>query len=164
MTRRLLPHPMLTLLLAGIWLLLVNSIHTGQIVLGLLLGWMIPLLTTPFWPEEVRIYRPFRLIHFVGIILIDIVLANFTVARLILGRPSNLKPAFVSIPLALTSDLAISFLANVISLTPGTVSARLSHDRSHLLIHALNVTDIEELTTTIKSRYEKPLKEIFETC
>lgn len=162
--RQLLPHPVLTLILAGIWLLLVNSIHPGQIVLGLLLGWMIPMFTTQFWPEEVRIYKPFRLFHFIGIILIDIVLANFTVARLILGRPSNLKPAFVFIRLDLTSNLAISFLANVISLTPGTVSAQLSHDRSHLLVHALNVTDTEALAATIKSRYEKPLKEVFEKC
>ncbi len=162
--RRFLPHPMLTLILAGIWLLLVNSIHPGQIVLGLLLGWIIPLLTTQFWPEEVRIHKPIRLLRFLGIILIDIVLANFTVARLILGRPDNLQPAFVAIPLDLKSDLAISFLANVISLTPGTVSARLSGDCSHLLVHALNVTDTEALTATIKSRYEKPLKEVFEEC
>lgn len=162
--RRFLPHPMLTLILAGIWLLLVNSIHPGQIVLGALLGWIIPLLTTQFWPEEVRIYKPIRLLRFLGIILIDIVLANFTVARLILGRPSNLRPAFVAIPLDLKSGLAISFLANVISLTPGTVSARLSSDCSYLLVHALNVTDTEELTATIKSRYEKPLKEVFEEC
>ena len=162
--RRLLPHPLLTLTLAGIWLLLVNSLHPGQIVLGLLLGWMIPLLTTQFWPEEVRIHHPVRLLHFICIILIDIVLANFTVARLILGRPGNLKPAFVSIPLELKSDLAISFLANVISLTPGTVSARLSDDRSYLLVHALHLDNKDELVTTIKFRYEKPLKEIFEQC
>lgn len=161
---RLLPHPMLTLILVGIWLLLVNSIHIGQIVLGLLLGWMIPLLTTQFWPERVRIYKPFYLLRFVGIILIDIVQANFTVARLILDNPDRLQPAFVSVPLILKSDLAISFLANVITLTPGTVSAHLSHDRCHLLVHALHVSNTEELVNTIKSRYETPLKEIFEQC
>jgi multicomponent K+:H+ antiporter subunit E len=161
---RFLPHPILALILAGIWLLLVNSIHPGQIVLGLLLGWMIPLLTTQFWPEAVRIYKPFHLLHFVGIILIDIIQANFTVARLVLGRPDRLQPAFISMPLILKSNLAISFLANVITLTPGTVSARLSHDRCHLLVHALDVTNAEELANTIKSRYERPLKEIFEKC
>ena len=161
---RFLPHPMLSLLLTGIWVLLVNSIHPGQIVLGLLLGWVIPLLTTHFWQEEVRIFKPFHLLRFVGIILIDIIQANFTVARLILRDPSRLRPAFVSVPLILRSDLAISFLANVITLTPGTVSARLSPDRGHLIVHALNVTDAEELVDTIKSRYEKPLKEIFEKC
>ncbi len=161
---RLLPHPMLTLILTGIWLLLVNSIHTGQIVLGLLLGWMIPLLTTQFWPEKARIYKPFHLLRFAGIILIDIVQANFTVARLILGSPDCLQPAFVSVPLILKSDLAISFLASVITLTPGTVSAHLSHDRCYLLVHALHVSNTEDLVNTIKSRYEAPLKEIFEQC
>lgn len=161
---RFLPHPFLTLILTGLWLLLVNSSQPGQVVLGLFLGWMIPLLTTQFWPEEVRIYRPVYLVRFVGIILLDIIQANFTVARLILGRPQRLQPAFISVPLILKSDVAISFLANVITLTPGTVSARLSSDRRHLLVHALNVSDVEALAYTIKSRYEKPLKEIFEKC
>lgn len=161
---RLLPHPLLTPILTGVWLLLANSIDPGQIVLGMLLGWAIPLLSLRFWPEKVRIYKPLPLMRYIGVLLIDIVLANFTVARLILGNPDRLKPVFVVMPLALTSDLAISLLANSITLTPGTLSARLSPDRKYLLIHALHETDPAELVDTIKSRYEIPLKEIFEAC
>lgn len=160
--QRLLPHPLLTPILAILWLLLVNSIEPGQIVLGLLLGWLLPKLTFQFWPEQIRIYRPFLLLKFLGIFLLDIVVANFTVARLILGRPQNLHPVFVTIPLDVKTDLAISFLANVISLTPGTVSSRVSPDHRFLLVHALNETDPAALIATIKSRYEAPLKEIFE--
>ncbi|HRQ05962.1 Na+/H+ antiporter subunit E [Nitrosomonas halophila] len=162
--RRLLPHPLLTPVLTLIWLLLVNSLEAGQIVLGLFLGWVLPVLTLQFWPEQVRIYKPMLLMRFLGIFLLDIVLANFTVARLILGRPERLQPVFVNVPLDVKSDLAISFLANVISLTPGTVSSRVSPDHRYLLVHALNETDTEALVATIKSRYEAPLKEIFEPC
>lgn len=162
--QQLLPHPLLTPILTVIWLLLANSLAPGQIVLGLFLGWLLPKLTLQFWPESVKIYKPLLLIRFLGIFLMDIVLANFTVARLILGKPERLQPAFVIVPLDVKSDLAISFLANVISLTPGTISARVSPDHRFLLVHALNETDIEALVTTIKSRYEAPLKEIFEPC
>ena len=162
--RRLLPHPLLTPALALVWLLLVNSAAPSQIVLGVLLGWAIPLFTVRFWPETVRIHKPLALPRFIGVVLRDILVANLTVARLILGRPARLRPVFVLVPLALNSDLAISLLANTICLTPGTVSARLTLDRRHLLVHALDAADADELIATIKARYEAPLREIFEGC
>jgi multicomponent K+:H+ antiporter subunit E len=162
--RRFLPHPLITLALVLIWLLLVNSLASGQIVLGLLLGWAIPLFTLRFWPETPYIYRPLLLLRFTVRVLGDIVVANLTVARLILGRPEQLRPAFVMMPLVLQSDLAISLLANTISLTPGTVSSRLSLDRKYLLVHTLDTADADQLVATIKTRYEAPLQEIFEPC
>lgn len=161
---RLLPHPLLTPLLTLVWLLLANSLDPGHILLGLVLGWLIPLFTLRFWPDPVRIHRPAVLLRFLLTVLLDMLLANVTVARLILSRPAKLEPAFVSMPLMLQSDLAISLLANTISLTPGTVSARLSADRKHLLVHALHVTDQDALIQTIRQRYEQPLREVFEAC
>lgn len=161
---RFLPHPLLTPTLAAVWLLLNNSLAPGHVVLGLLLGWAIPWFTLRFWPERVRIRRPLKLLRFVAVVLYDIVVANLIVARRILGRPERLRPAFVSLPLDLKSDLAISLLANTICLTPGTVSARLSPDRRSLLVHGLHVPDAGVLVATIKARYEAPLKEVFEAC
>jgi multicomponent K+:H+ antiporter subunit E len=159
---RLLPHPLLTALLAAIWLLLTGSLAPGQVVLALLLGWAIPLFTRGFWPETVRIRRPLALARFTVTVVYDIVVANLSVARLILGRPQRLRPAVVRVPLALESELAVSLLANTVSHTPGTVSARLSADRRTLLVHALHAPDPDAVAATIKARYEAPLKEIFE--
>ncbi|MBD3670020.1 MAG: Na+/H+ antiporter subunit E [Gammaproteobacteria bacterium] len=160
---RLLPHPLLSLALTGFWLLLVNQFSLGQLVLGLILGWLIPLFTRSFWPEQVRIRHPLTLLRFIAVVLWDILIANLTVARLILGRPAKLSPAFIEVPLALETDLAIGLLANTICLTPGTVSAQLTSDRKTLLVHALNTDDPEGLVATIKRRYEAPLKEVFES-
>lgn len=162
--RRWLPHPILTPCLALLWLLLVNSVAPGQIVLGLMLGWSIPFFTSRFWPERVRIHKPLTLLRFVGVVLLDIVIANLVVARLILGKPQSLRPAFVAVPLDLRTDLAISLLASTITLTPGTLSALLSADRKTLLVHALDVADSAALVASIKQRYEQPLKEVFEAC
>jgi multicomponent K+:H+ antiporter subunit E len=161
---RLLPHPLLTAALTIIWLLLANSVSAGQLLLGLLFGWSIPRFTLRFWPERVQARHPLALLRFIGIVLYDILVANLAVAWLILRGPQRLRPGFVEIPLDLTSDLAISLLANTISLTPGTVSARLSPDRRTLLIHALDLTDSAALIAAIKSRYEAPLKQVFESC
>ena len=161
---RLLPHPLLSAILLVIWLLLVNELSVAHLLLGALLGWAVPLYTARFWPDQVQVRRPLLLLRFIGVVLYDILVANVTVASLILGRQERLQPAFVVLPLTLRSDLAISLLANTVSLTPGTVSAYLSADRRCLIIHSLHSTAPDEMLATIRRRYETPLKEILEAC
>jgi len=161
---RLLPHPLLSAILVVIWLLLVNQISFGHLLLGLILGWAVPLYTARFWPDEVHVQYPMRLVRFVFVVLYDILVANIAVAGLILGRQERLKPTFLVLPLRLKNDVAISILANTISLTPGTVSVYLSADRSCLIIHSLHADDPDEILETIRERYEMPLKEILESC
>ncbi|MCU0809811.1 MAG: Na+/H+ antiporter subunit E [Thiobacillaceae bacterium] len=160
--RRLLPHPLLTVALLVLWLLLVNQLSAGHLVLGALLGWLIPFVTSGFWPEQIRIRHPLTLLRYLVILVVDIVRGSFHVAHLILSGPRRLRPAFVEVPLALKTDLAISLLANTISLTPGTVSAWLSADKRTLIVHTLDTGDRDALVAEIKQRYEAPLKKIFE--
>lgn len=161
--RHLLPHPLLSLCLMVAWMLLANDLSLGNLVLGCLLGWIIPLVTQVFWINPPRIYKPFKLCWFFLRIIGDIIMANLQVAKLILGSPNKLRPAFVEIPMLLEDDLALTMLASIISLTPGTVSADLSDDRKMLLVHTLDVGDEAELVAEIKKRYEAPLLEVF-TC
>ena len=162
-TNRWLPQPLLSLFLLAIWLLLMNDLGLGHWLLGALLGWAIPQLTQVFWVRPPRLYKPVKLCLFFLRILGDIVFANLQVAKLILGSSAKLRPAFVEIPLELDDDLALTMLASIVSLTPGTVSADLSDDRKTLLVHGLDVADEAALIAEIKQRYEAPLKEVF-TC
>ncbi len=159
---RWLPHPLLTPLLTLVWLLLNNTLAPGHMVLGVLLGWAIPRFTLAFWPDKVRIYRPISLLRFTGVFLYDVLVSNVAVAKMVLAGPKALAPLFVSVPLDIKSELGLSLLANTICLTPGTVSARLSPDRRVLWVHALYCTDPDDLVRTIKTRFEAPLREIFE--
>jgi len=159
--KRWLPHPVLTPLLALLWLLLNNTAAPGHVVLGLGLGWAIPWFTLAFWPDAVRFHSPTAILRFAGFLVVDIVLSNLTVARLVLAGPRALKPALVQVPLDLTDEFAISLLSNLISLTPGTVSAQLSPDHKVLTLHALVGDDPETLVRTIKRHFEAPIKEIF---
>ncbi|NIP71922.1 MAG: Na+/H+ antiporter subunit E [Gammaproteobacteria bacterium] len=158
---RWLPHPLLSAALLIVWLLLVNRIDIAQTVLGAVLALGVPLITRGFWPRAVQVRRPglvaLLALHLLG----DIVVANLKVARRILGSTRALRPAFVVVPLELTNPYAVTVLANVISLTPGTVSADLGLDRTFLVVHALDVDDPHTVVDEIKRRYEYPLKEIF---
>jgi multicomponent K+:H+ antiporter subunit E len=158
----LFPHPTLSLVLFGVWLMLSRSLSPGAIVLAAVLAVTIPYFTSAFWPGRPKVKRMGALIRFMPVFLWDVLVANLRVAWLIVNVARALKPRWLVIPLDITNPYAITMLANVISLTPGTVSAEVGADRKTLLVHALDVDDPEEEIATIKRRYERPIKEIFE--
>ena len=143
------------------WLLMAQEVSPGNVLLALLLAWLMPLLAARLEREFARLGRLRGVFRLIGIVLRDIVVANVTVARQVLGPESRLKSQFVWVPLDLTNIHGISALASVCTLTPGTVSAELSEDRRYLLLHCLSVDDPDALVMQIKSRYEAPLREIF---
>lgn len=161
MLRKYIPHPMLTIALWIIWLLLNNSLSAGQMILGAVLAVFIPWFTSGFWEEKITVYRPWSFVKFLLTVLYQIVVANIHVAKLILSSSDKLQPGFIEVPIELTSPLAVSILANTISLTPGTVTCDLSEDKTHLLIHALHIEDAQTTIDEIKQLFEKPLQEIF---
>ncbi len=161
---RVFPHPLLSLVIWGVWILLANEVSAGQVVLGAILGWGIPRLTSAYWPDRPRIRRPGAVLAYAGIVLKDILISNVQVAYLILfRRGDSLRSRFVTVPLDLTTAEAITVLAGTITLTPGTVSADLSADGRALLVHCLEAPDPEGVVATIKERYERRLLEIFES-
>lgn len=163
MLSRILPHPVLTLVLIGTWLLLVNSASPNSIVFALIMGVLIPLATRAYWPDAPKLKHPVKIIAYGLLVLYDIVKANIDVALIVLFKPSaDLRPAWIAVPLDLRTPEAISALASTITLTPGTVSSDLSADGRALLVHCLHAPDPESIVAGIKSRYECRLKEIFE--
>ncbi len=162
MFKSLVPHPLLTLLIVAVWILL-SGVSWGSAVLGLILGVAIPRLTSPYWLDRPRIRSPLTIVTYALIVLWDIVVANFQVAYLILfRRGASLRSRFVTVPLDLRTPEAITALAGTITMTPGTVSADLSGDGRTLLVHCLETDDADKTVATIKSRYETRLKRIFE--
>lgn len=162
LVHRLLPHPLLTLLLAVVWVLLQNEVSAGMVVFGLILGVIIPVITAAWWPDRPGGFHMGRMITYSIMVLWDIMVANVQVAWIVLTKPnSQLKPAWIVIPLDLVEPEAITILAGTITLTPGTVSADLSDEGHSLLVHVLHTEDPDAERDTIKSRYERRLKEIF---
>jgi multicomponent K+:H+ antiporter subunit E len=151
----------MSLMLLAVWLLLNNTLAPGQILLGVVLAIVVPMVTERFRPERPRLRRPSIAMRLLVSVLWDILLSNIEVARRILGPESAIHPGFVWIPLDIRDASGIAALAAIITLTPGTLSVDLSEDRQHLLVHALDVGDRQTLVARIKGRYERPLMEIF---
>lgn len=158
----LLPHPLLTLLLTVVWALLQATLSPGMLVFGVILGALIPWVTSAWWPDTPRGFHIGKMAIYIVIVLWDIMVANVEVAWIVLSKPNaKLRPAWVIVPLDLRQPEAIAILAGTITLTPGTVSADLSDKGHSLLVHVLHTEDPDAVRDDIKNRYERRLKEIF---
>lgn len=154
-------HPVLSVLLAAVWLLLQESLAPAQIVAAVVLGLVVPRVVHGFLGPATRLHKPVLALRFVFIVLWDIVVSNFIVARIVLSPSSTPRPAWVRVPLELQQPGAITLLATIITTTPGTVSCIVDDERHEILVHALDCADPQALAEQIKQRYEQPLMEIF---
>lgn len=161
MISRILPHPGLSALLVVMWMVMVNDLTFGTLFLGLVVGLAVPLFTAAYWPGRPRV-NFLAGFAYVGLVIWDIIVANFEVAAIILFMPNrDLRPEWLAIPLELDTPEAITVFAGTISLTPGTVSADVSACGSYLLVHALHAPDPAGEIAKVKARYEARLKRIF---
>lgn len=159
---RLLPHPVVSLTILALWMVLAQGLSLGDLLLGAALALFIPIATNGFWPDRPRLHRPVRAVRLFARILTDIIVANWQVALLVLGPIDRLAPKFIEVPLAIDDDFVATLLGSIVSLTPGTVSIEIDRSRNLLLVHGLNVRNEDEMIANIKSRYEAPLREIFQ--
>jgi multicomponent K+:H+ antiporter subunit E len=160
MMKRLLPLPLLSAALALAWITL-TEVSAAHALIAVALGLAIPLAVWPLVSDLPRVRSPAAAVRLLGIVAVDIVLANIEVARLVLGPLERLTPRFLEVPLELRDPHTIALLASIITLTPGTVSVALTPERSALLVHALNADDSGDAVARIKSRYERRIMEVF---
>lgn len=159
---KVIPAPLLSLFLLLIWLLLFNSLSAGVLLLGVIFAVAIPVIFRPAWPRFARVKKPHLAVVYFFLLLLDIIIANFKVAALIIGSRKSIKPALIVFPLDMKEELPVTILASTITLTPGTVSCEITRGRKGILIHAFSEEDPQQLIETIRTRYERRLKEIFE--
>lgn len=163
MKQKLLPAPLVSVGLFLVWLLLNQSTSAGHMLLAAVLAVCLPLLLGTLRPQRVRVRRPMTVLRLCACVVWDTTTSNLAVLRALL-RPGPPRHAadFVLIDLQLRDPNALAVLAMIVSITPGTVWAELSLDRSMLMLHVLEVDDAKAIAEHVKSRYERPLMEIFE--
>jgi multicomponent Na+:H+ antiporter subunit E len=164
----------LNLVLAVAWMALQSSFTIADFIVGFVFSFAIvalvqrtlgqgvyPLRRRRDLPPESRNYalRTWHLFSFLIYGFWSIIKANIDVARVVLSPRMNIKPGFVAVPLDIESDVGITILANIITLTPGTVTIDVASDRKQLYIHALNVGDPDALRHDIKHDFERRIRE-----
>jgi multicomponent Na+:H+ antiporter subunit E len=93
--------------------------------------------------------------------MFELVKANWDVFRLIFKGRNFVRPAIIRVPIELKSDAEILLLANMITLTPGTLTLEVSSDRKALFVHAIHTDSVDETVKSIKVGFEARIQELF---
>ena len=145
-------------ILALAWCLLHDEISLRQFVIGFLVGLLAMLFFPRSFHQERRYFRKVTLsVRLVLFFVKELLIANWTVVRQVLALKLAIRPGIVAYPLSLQNDVLITLLANMITLTPGTLSVEVAPDRQFLFIHFLDVNDVEEEIRIIKDGFERYL-------
>lgn len=161
-SRGWLPHPALSALLAAVWLLLQQSVAPAQLIAAAVFGLVVPKVVHGFIGPATHPRSPVTIVRFTLRVLRDIVVSNIAVARIVLNPAAEPRPAWVEVPLDTAHPTAITLLATIITMTPGTVSCVVDDHEGRILVHALDCDDAPAMAAQIKQRYERPLRRIFE--
>jgi multicomponent Na+:H+ antiporter subunit E len=148
-------------LLALAWLALTGDWSLPAAAFALALAWLLLRLARPLGGNGFRRVRVARLPGFFLFFLREVVLANLKVAAAVLAPAGRLRPAIVAVPLAVDRDAEIALLANLITLTPGTLSLDVSPDRRTLYVHAMATRGPDDLRREIQQGFERRILEVF---
>ena len=150
----------LNLFLALGWALVTGSFTAWTFVVGFALGYLALWIVRPLYGPTGYFERFWLLLRLIGYFLYELVLSSLSVAWDSISPRHRSRPGIVAIPLDVRSDVEILVLANLVSLTPGTLSLEVSEDRRTLYVHAMFVEDAESVRARIKGGIERRLLEM----
>lgn len=158
----MIPHPLLSLALLLMWLLL-NDFTLGHLVLGSFVaifgGWAMASLR----PDKPKMKKWYLLPKLFLIVFVDIIRSNAAVALLMLsGKRRKQTSGFITVPLEIEHPTALAIMAVILTSTPGSAWLAYDERRKTVLIHVLDLIDEEQWVANIKHRYERLLLEIIE--
>ncbi|QDU35975.1 Na(+)/H(+) antiporter subunit E [Maioricimonas rarisocia] len=148
------------IVLALVWSLADGQISLANLAVGFLLGYVVLWVAQPVMPPSRYFQRLPTAIRFGGFFLWQLLLSNLRVAYDVITPRLYMRPGVVAVPLDAQSDLEITLLANLITLTPGTLSLDVSEDRRILYVHAMFVDDVEQFRDSIKNGFERRVLEL----
>lgn len=151
---------LINIILTIIWVFLTGSFEAVNFIFGFAVNFFILWIISSKDGDDKYFKLIPKLISFFFFFLWEVIVANIQVAYEVMTIKHNMKPGIVKVPLDAKTNLEITLLANLITLTPGTLSLDVSDDRKVLYIHAMYVHDREEFIKGIKNGFERRLLEI----
>jgi multicomponent Na+:H+ antiporter subunit E len=153
-------HFFLNLGLAFVWCLLQDEISLQQFVIGYVMGAGIIQFFVRVFHEELYFHKVGLGLRLLLFFTREVLIANWAVVKQVLSPRLKARAGIIAYPLELRDDMLITLLANMITLTPGTLSVEVAPDRCFLFIHILDIADSEEEKRKIKNGFERYLQRL----
>lgn len=151
---------LLNLLLAFTWMFLKNEYSGNTFTIGYILGLLILIVFRHFFNERFYLLRVYAVMKLVLLFFRELLLSNIAVLKVILKPRLTITPGIFALETKLTKDWEITTLANLITLTPGTLVVNVSADNKTLYIHAMDLADKQEAIDNVKNTFEKAIMEV----
>ncbi|MCS7052779.1 MAG: Na+/H+ antiporter subunit E [Ignavibacterium sp.] len=148
------------ILLAISWMLLSGELTAETFIEGIIIGFLILWVSRNALGGSKYFNKIPITLKFLFYFIKELIKANLIVAYDIITPKDYMKPGIVAIPLDAKTDLEITLFANLITLTPGTLSLDVSNDKKTLYVHGLYVKDAESFRRELKEGLEKRLLEV----
>lgn len=149
----------INLLLAVVWAALSGAFTLANLLVGFVVGYLILWALQPLFPASRYCQQLLGLARLAGFFLWELLVSSIKVAWSVAMPLSYSKPGIISVPLDVQSDMEITVLGNLISLTPGSLSLDVSDDRKHLLVHAMFIEDADDFRRDTKQGMERRVRE-----
>jgi len=148
----------LNVVLALVWAAITSAFTPLNVFVGFAIGMLaLWLLRREFHTKY--FLRGYRVLKLTLVFLYELVMSGLRVARDVLRPGFKFQPGIIAYPLTTEDDVQITLLANLITLTPGTLSVDVSSDKSTLYIHAMHAHDPESVKREIRDGFERLIKE-----
>lgn len=152
----------LHLVLSLAWAAIAGNFSILNIFMGFLFGLLAIWLVREQLGASLYFRKSRKIASLMILFLYELVLSTFSVALLVLKPRLDFEPGIIAFPLMVKSDVEITLLANLITLTPGTLSVDVSDDKKTLYVHAIDASDPEGIIADIANGFEKKVIEVFE--
>ena len=149
------------MLLALVWAFLTGSFSATTFAEGLLIGYLVLWFASPIYDGSSYFRKGRQVASFLLFFSRELLVASFRVAYEVITPDFHMRAAIIAVPIDLKSDAEITLLANLITLTPGTLTLDVSDDRTVLYVHAMYVDDVEAFRREIKDGFERRVYELF---
>jgi multicomponent Na+:H+ antiporter subunit E len=151
---------LLNVFLAWIWMFLKVSYDSVTFLIGYFFGLIIIFTFQRFFQSRFYLYRVLAVMRLFLIFIRELILSNISVLKVILKPKLDIRPGIFALSTELQKDWEITILANLITLTPGTLVIDVSSDNKVLYIHAMDIADAQEAINSIKNTFEKAIMEV----
>ena len=149
----------INLVLAFVWAALNGGIGLTSLLVGFLVGYTVLFVLQPLFGHLRYCGKLFDGLLLALYFLYELIISSLKVAWDVLTPTQRSKPALIAVPLDAKTNAEVTVLANLVSLTPGSLSVDITEDGSHLLVHAMFVDDPEAFKAELKSGMEKRVLE-----
>ena len=151
---------LLNVLLAVGFMIVLASFSLESLLVGLVVGYVALWLTRPLYSDQRYFNRVYMLTRLVVFFFKALVISNLKVLWAVVAPSHISRPGIIRLQLDARTDLEIMLVANLISLTPGTLSVDVSDDRSHLYVHVMFLDDVAAARQELKEGLERRVLEV----